>query len=140
MKAGVRAVMGVLVLCVGVGWLVGQDPKKEPEPPARVRGTLPRYYKQLGLSDEQKRAVYTVQGRYRDKIEALAEQIRKLRAEEAQEFEKVLTDAQKARLRELKLGESSKPKDADVKAADKGSADKKVPVKPLKLVPEDKKP
>jgi hypothetical protein len=132
MRTGVRALVGVLVLCLGVGWLCAEDPKKD-EPAARPRGTLPKFFKGLGLSDDQKRDVYRVQARYRGKIDALLEQVRLLRKEEAMEIEKLLTAAQKDRLRELKLGEADKP-------ADKVPAEKKEGVKPLKLVPEDKKP
>jgi hypothetical protein len=41
------------------------------------------------------------------------------RLEEKEELEKVLTDAQKARLKELKLGETKKDKDAKEPVKDK---------------------
>jgi hypothetical protein len=126
--------MGLML--VGVGMLMAQEPKKEPEPAPKVRGMLPKFYKQLGLSDDQRQTIYRVQGRYSAQIEALLEQVRKLRAEENAEIEKVLTEAQKTRLKELKLGETGKPKDSDTKPIDKGVTEKKTADKP----PEDNKP
>jgi hypothetical protein len=132
--------MGIAVL-VGAGLVLAQEPKKDPEPPPRVKGMLPKHFKSLGLSDDQRQAIYTLLARYAGRIEALAEQIRKLRAEEAMEIDKVLTDAQKARLRELKLGDVGKPKDKDVEKkpdAEKKPDDKKSSLEPRKLTPADK--
>jgi hypothetical protein len=148
MRAGVRALMGVFLLA-GVGLVLAQEPKKDPEPPPRVKGMLPKFFKSLGLSDEQRQAIYALQARYGGRIEVLAEQIRKLRAEEAMEIDKVLTEAQKARLRELRLGEIGKPKDKDAEKkpdaekkseGEKKPEDKKSSLEPRKLAPPDKNP
>ncbi len=88
----------------GVGTLAADDPKQP-----RLRGQLYPKWRELGLSDEQKQRVYKVQAEYRDKIEALEEQIKKLKREERTKAELVLTPAQKARLRELLGGEPSEP-------------------------------
>jgi hypothetical protein len=58
----------------------------------------------LGLSEEQKQKVYTTRADYRAKIGALEQQIDKLKAQEQAELLKILTDAQKARLREILVG------------------------------------
>lgn len=70
-------------------------------PPPVTRGQLPTYWKQLGLTDEQKAQVYGVQGKYRAQIAALERQIKALRAEQRKDLEKILTDAQKTRLKEI---------------------------------------
>jgi TolA-binding protein len=127
MRAGVRALM--VVLAVGVVALVGEPGSGAPE---KMKGKLPPNYKKLGLSEEQTQAIYKLQSKYGAQIEELAQQIRKLRAEENAEIEKVLTDAQKESLKQLRLGELGKPKDAEPKAIDKGVGEKKPP--------EDKKP
>jgi hypothetical protein len=59
---------------------LSQGEKKEPA--AKVKGQLPTYWKQLGLSEAQKQQVYTTRASYAGKVEALAEQIRKLKAHE----------------------------------------------------------
>jgi Spy/CpxP family protein refolding chaperone len=89
---------------------------------AKYKGYLPTYWKQLGLTDEQKQNVYKVQGEYRTKIDALETQIRDLKAAEKKELEKILTDGQKTRLKEILA--SKGPAD-DKKPDDKKSEDKK---------------
>jgi len=73
------------------------------ETPA-ARGTLPQNWKALGLTDEQKKKVYAIQSSYRTKLDDLERQVRELRAQERAELEKLLTDAQKARLKEIIAG------------------------------------
>ena len=93
------ALGSVLVLAlVGGGWLFGQDEKKE-QP--KVKGTLPANWNKLGLTDEQKQKVYSVRAEYGTKIAELRAEIQKLQKKEQEEMQKVLTDAQKARLREI---------------------------------------
>jgi septal ring factor EnvC (AmiA/AmiB activator) len=95
------AAFGVLTACLIVaGFSAAQDNQ-----PARpVRGNLPAYYKRLGLTDEQRQQVLATRAKFQGRIDDLTQQIRKLRREERREMEKVLTPAQKARLREI-IGE-----------------------------------
>jgi len=79
-----------------------EKPKKPPLP-------LPRYFEQLGLRQDQERAIRKAQASYRAKIDELRKRIEKLRAEERQATEKVLTAEQLKRLRELRAGK--KPND-----------------------------
>jgi hypothetical protein len=112
-----RLRVGVSVLAallLAGGWLLGDDPKKGDTPPPRVKGMLPQNYKKLGLTDQQTQEIYRIRGRYGAKIDALKQQIAELQEEERAEAEKVLTDAQKARLKELRLGDT-KVKDKDTK-------------------------
>jgi hypothetical protein len=111
----------VAVVILGGGFLLGDD--KKPDDP-KVKGTLPPHYKQLGLSDKQLQDVYKVQASYKAKIDDLEQKIKELKAEEKTEREKILTDAQKARLKELLVGEEKEAKD---KPAEK---DKKTDEKP----------
>ena len=55
----------------------------------------------LGLTEAQKQAVYKVQNDFDAKLAALEEQIKKLKIEERQAIDKLLTDAQRARLKEI---------------------------------------
>jgi hypothetical protein len=136
----------VAVVLLAGGWSLGDDkktddkkPDEKKDTPATLRGQLPANYKKLGLSDEQKQKIYKIQGEYRTKILELSEQIKKLTADERAEYMKVLTDAQKARLKELQTGEDSKV--ADKKPDDKKPDDKKPDdKKPDDKKPDDKKP
>src|SRR5262249_54576446 len=78
------------------------DDKKEPPP----KGQLPPNWKKLGLTDDQVKKIYKIQTDYRVKIDDLEEKIKEFKKQERAEMEKVLTDAQKARLKELKDGDS----------------------------------
>jgi hypothetical protein len=109
-----RLQMGVPVvaaLLLAGGWLMGEDKKtEEPKDPVitTVRVNLPASWKKLGLSDKQTREVYRIRGTYAAKIDDLKKKIAELQSEEKVELEKVLTDTQKARLKELKIGETPK--------------------------------
>lgn len=82
-------------------WPVASRGQDEPKPPAKLRGTLPPNYRLLGLTEDQKQQIYRIQNDFDAKIAALEAQIKKLKAEEKQAIEKVLTEAQRARLREI---------------------------------------
>jgi hypothetical protein len=79
--------------------LQGTDDPKKNAPKTRV--ALPQNWSKLGLSDEQKRRVYGIQAEFRVKVDELKQQIDDLKKKETQEMFKILTDAQKARLREI---------------------------------------
>jgi hypothetical protein len=92
--------VGVAVVAVlTAGGLTGDDKPKET--PARVRGTLPTYFSKLGLSDEQKQKIHEIQAEYKTKIEDLEKQVKMLKNKQRLEISKVLTEAQKARLKEI---------------------------------------
>jgi Spy/CpxP family protein refolding chaperone len=87
---------GVAVFALFVCGALADD-----KPAPRGRGSLPPMWSKLGLTDEQRRQVYSQQAEFRAKIDDLENQIRQLRKQERVALEKVLTDAQRARLREL---------------------------------------
>jgi hypothetical protein len=87
-------------------WAVAQDKttKKADEQPAPVvvKSQLPKGWKALGLSDQQKKNVYVLRAKYAAKRQALEEQLKALKDEETKALEGVLTEGQKARLKEVK--------------------------------------
>jgi hypothetical protein len=64
---------------------------------------LPPHWNKLGLTDEQKRKVYTIETEYESKIEALQQQLKTLQEQEQNELAQVLTDEQKTRLKMVLL-------------------------------------
>src|SRR6266511_4281827 len=92
---------------IGTGWLVGQDDKKDP--PGKARGQLPAGWKNLGLDKSQIQKIYTIQTDFRGKIDTLNQQITKLKDQEKSELVKVLTPAQRERLKEIASGKVPDP-------------------------------
>jgi Spy/CpxP family protein refolding chaperone len=109
--------VSAVVLVTG-SWLIGADtdPKQ--------RGTLPMHWKKLGLTDDQVQAVYKIENSYRAKIDDLHRQINELRKQEKAEMEKVLTPAQKDRLKEILIGEFKDKDGKDKDGKDKDGKDK----------------
>ncbi|HEY7313419.1 MAG TPA: hypothetical protein VH643_28980 [Gemmataceae bacterium] len=102
--ASAAVLLACLSLAVAQEKSTKEDKKKPDETPAPVfvKGQLPRGWKALGLTDEQKKKVFTTKAKYAVKRQKLEEQLKALKDEETKELEKVLTDAQKQRLSELK--------------------------------------
>src|SRR5579862_6652295 len=119
-----RLLVGVAaVVLASAGGLLGDDKTGDAKATAKARGQLPANWSKLGLTDDQKQKVYTVQSEFRGKIDVLAQQIKQLQKDERGELEKVLTDAQKTRLKEILA--SKGPADAPAKDSKttKGPAD-----------------
>jgi hypothetical protein len=113
--------LGVTALAVGLlagGFLMGDD-KKPDEQPTKLKGKLPAHFKKLGLSDKQMQEIFKIEAGYVDKIEALQKQLADMRKAEHHEIDNVLTDEQKAHLKELRTG--------DLESKDKPSLDKPAP-------------
>lgn len=100
------AVLGMALL-VGVG--AGQDNTK------KAKGFLPQGWKDLDLTATQKDKAYKILNDYKAKINDLKEAEKKLRAEERTELGKILTDAQKDKLKSAVVGETKK---SDTKKTD----------------------
>src|SRR5262249_39445991 len=88
----------VMVVFLAGGWLWGQQ---DPAKTTKGKGSLPTYWKSIGLSDEQKTKIFSIRGEYRTKIDALRQQIVQLEKQERGELEKVLTDDQKKQLKKI---------------------------------------
>ena len=100
------------------GFLMGEDKKTEKEPIIVRAQPLPRYFKQLGLSDKQKNSIYSIQAKYSAEIKKLNEQIAALKEQSKADVENVLTAGQKARLREIRSGGPDKEKEIKDKPAE----------------------
>jgi hypothetical protein len=115
-----RLRFGIPLIIVGIitsGWLSGQD--KDKEAPTRLKGKLPPNWKKLGLSDDQVQSVFKVQQKYGGQIDQLTSKIADLRKEEKGALDKILTPAQKDRLREILTGEKTTKDKEPVKDKDK---------------------
>jgi hypothetical protein len=122
------AAAGVLAILVTAGGFLAAQDTKEPTP--RVRGTLPPSWSRLGLTDQQKQQIYATQNAYRARIDNLRQQMRNLERQQRAEMERILTDAQRTRLRELiaeKAGIGSPPKEDNKKTETKATAPEKKP-------------
>lgn len=85
---------------------------------------LPANYAKIGISEEQRKKIYEIQGNYDDQIAALQKQLADLRAKEKAEVEAVLTPEQKKTLQSV--SEESQKKAAEKKqAGDKEKASDK---------------
>jgi hypothetical protein len=84
-----------------------------------TKGRLPTSWSKLGLTDAQKTQVAQVQAKYRTQMESLRQQLRAVEQQQRAELDKILTDAQRARLREIILEKagstSTKPATDDAK-------------------------
>jgi hypothetical protein len=87
---------GLVLALFGISLLSAQEPKQ----PA-AKGKLPAYWSKLGLSADQRASAVKITGEYGAKIDALKAQIHDLEKQEKAELEKVLTDEQKKKLRDL---------------------------------------
>jgi hypothetical protein len=145
----IRRRFWIPMLFVGIvmgGWLMGDDK----DPPPKLKGTLPTNWKKLGLNEDQVQDVYRVKAKFGAKIDQLMAEVAALKKEEKIELEKILTPAQKDRLKEILTGDTSakdkdkakdsppKDKDAAPKDKDTTSKDKDSPAKDKDATPKDK--
>jgi Spy/CpxP family protein refolding chaperone len=93
-------IVGLLVLGCGLLVSPGLSGDKK-DPPVKAKGTLPTYWKKLGLTDDQKQKVYTIRGNYAAKIGALKAQLEQLQKQEAAELRAILTNEQKTALERI---------------------------------------
>ncbi|MGL6094643.1 MAG: hypothetical protein ACRC7O_02430 [Fimbriiglobus sp.] len=83
------------------GLATAQDSAKKDDPkdaPKALKGFLPMYWKDLGLSEDQKQKVYAIQGKYNDEIDVLEAKVKELKNKMAKERYELLTADQKKRL------------------------------------------
>lgn len=92
------ALLAVAVICFGAISASADDKKDTPK-----GRQLPSNWGKLGLSDEQRDKVYSVQGEYKSKIEELTKQLSELKKKEKEALFAILTEGQLARLKEILL-------------------------------------
>jgi hypothetical protein len=102
-----RLRLGVTVVALTLMGAAYFQDKPDKDPPPKARGQLPPYFKKLGLRDDQVQAIYKVRADTKGKLSVLQRQIDKLRADEKEALEKVLTPEQLKRLKELRSGEKT---------------------------------
>jgi hypothetical protein len=102
--AGV-AVLSVALLGSAYAQEKDKDKKKTEDPPAKLKGMLPPNFGKLRLSEEQKQKVYKIRADYKAKIDDLNKRIARLKDDEKEAMDKVLTDQQRKELRKLRTGE-----------------------------------
>ena len=124
-------------LVAGIVPIFAQEPKPEtPQPPASTSAAVskrtvdpnrrvPDYFGQIGLTPEQKEAIYKIRAKHAEKIDALKKQIAEAQAAMLAECESQLTDSQKKQLEFRRAnGRAKKAQGTQVgsepKAADKG--------------------
>jgi hypothetical protein len=76
--------------------------EKASEKAAAIKGRLPNQYGKLGISSEQRKRIYAIQSELRTEVMRLEQQIEKLRREEQQRVEAVLSVEQLALLKQLR--------------------------------------
>ncbi|MBL8824121.1 MAG: hypothetical protein JNJ77_16165 [Planctomycetia bacterium] len=121
--------LAVAILCTLSGNLAAQDKgssksgsksgsksssSKSEAKESKIRGVLPQYYRQLGLSDEQRQNIYKIQHDYADKLEELEKKLEDMKAERNAKYLKELTKSQREQLEELKKSRDSKGKDKEM--------------------------
>jgi Spy/CpxP family protein refolding chaperone len=118
----IRILVGLLALVLFTGgWLLGDDKKPgdtkaDATPKAR---TLPQGWRQLGLSDEQRKKIHAIQDDYGNKIAALKKQMEDLQHEERAKMYDILTADQKKQLKDLREIKDSGGGSKDDKKGDK---------------------
>jgi hypothetical protein len=111
--------LALLTAAVLAGLLVAADDKKdESKDPVKAKGQLKPHWKELGLDKDQVQKIYAIQTEYGGKIAALQQQINDLKKKQEVDEFAVLTDAQKARLKEI-LASKADPAKKDDKKDDK---------------------
>src|SRR5262245_40015331 len=116
--------LGALLLAFLVSdGLHGQDKKDDKKDDKKLTGKLPTHWPKLGLTDEQKQKVYKIQSEYGDKIAALEKQVKDLKSHEKSDMEKILTEGQKTRLKEILLDKAGLDTKKDDKKDDKKKDD-----------------
>ncbi len=100
----VAASASALMMLAGSLPLIAQEPtvsKSETKSKTGKRDPsrqVPRYFGQVGLTDQQRESIYAIQAKQMPKIEALEKQIENLRAQMLRDCEAILTPPQKQQL------------------------------------------
>ncbi len=110
---------GMLVLSMAFLGAANSQDKSDDKTPTKIRGQLPQLFGKLGLRDDQKQRIYKLCADFKVKKDQLQRQLDKLKADEKEATEAVLTPEQMKRLKELRSGEKAPDKG---KNTDKGKS------------------
>jgi Spy/CpxP family protein refolding chaperone len=111
----IMAAVAVLILASG-SWLAGQDKAgsdKGEKPLKKEKDAVRKYAKLLNLTDEQLGKTTRILEEYGPKVKKLEAEIKELRQQEMKAFLAVLTDEQRAKLKELMTEKKDKGKEKD---------------------------
>lgn len=109
-----------LALLAVVGSALAADPPQPaPTPPAATKGTLPRDWKKLGLTDDQKLKAYAITAAAKEKVAKLEAELAAVKEEEHKQLAALLTDDQRKHLAELLTGDAPADKPLSPPAKDK---------------------
>ncbi|MBX3444023.1 MAG: hypothetical protein KF774_16560 [Planctomyces sp.] len=105
--AGFLCLALVVGQAVRTGWSAQESEKSQKsaaraEESAKPRGRLPAHFAKLGLSDEQRGDIYSIQSLYDARIDDLLAQLEELRGQRDGEIEDVLTARQKTLLESMR--------------------------------------
>ncbi len=115
----VWACLVAMSICGSLTWqAVAEDAPAKPAVRKASRGQLPAQYGKLGLSDEVKDQLYSIDREYDEQIKKLADEIKELQVERDAKMQEKLSDAQRAQLKALR-------EEAAAKRAARGSKAKK---------------
>ncbi len=114
------------------------DEEARPGPPDATH-RVPAYFGGLGLSDEQKEAIYAVAAKYQPQIQDLEKKADALRDRQLVESENILTAPQKKALVEARKAAAERRKSAR-KAEPEAQAEEKAEPESKKAEPKTRKP
>ncbi|MBL4886512.1 MAG: hypothetical protein JKY95_18545 [Planctomycetaceae bacterium] len=76
-------------------------PKKTQQPKVKITNRVPNNYGKIGLSDEQRKKIYTIQSSYRTKMQSLLRELNDLRTQQNLEIQSTLTEQQRKELQTI---------------------------------------
>ena len=128
--------VAAMTACGSLAWqAVAEDAPAKPTARKESRGQLPAQYGKLGLSDEVKDQLYSIDRDYDEQIKKLTAEIKELQVERDTKMQEKLSEAQRAQLKTLR-------EEAAAKRAARGAKGKKeaVPTEEAKPAASDSKP
>jgi hypothetical protein len=118
-------VVGLALVLSGTGHLptagFAAEPTARPKSSTASR-RLPNYFARLGLSDGQRQTVYETQARYRGEIDRLEEELARVKREQEEAIDAVLTDSQRTQLNQHRGEAKSKRSGASISASTTSSS------------------
>lgn len=132
-RSSAAALTGAVVVLIGALSIGAQEttaPKPDEKAPKAKRKydptrRVPTYFGDVGLTTDQKEAIYKIVAKHHTQITELEKQLAAARKEELTECETVLTDTQKQLLEQRRRAAAEAKAAAKKKAAEAKAADEK---------------